>query len=91
MHLTVHLNSAGKIIQRIFFKFFSATTRAWSDVTIPPILPMTLTPEKRTHGTLSNTPGNHTLFLGEVQEAKVLSQGHILSSLDYDGIYLGKS
>ena len=37
------------------------------------------------------SPGNHTLFLGEVLEAKVLGGGNILSSLDYDGIYLGKS
>jgi len=41
--------------------------------------------------TAEYTPGNHTLFLGEVLEAKVLGKGNILSSLDYDGIYLGKS
>ncbi len=37
------------------------------------------------------TPGNHTLFLGEVLEAQVITRGDALSSLDYDGIYLGKS
>jgi hypothetical protein len=41
--------------------------------------------------TAEYTPGNHTLFLGEVLEAKVIGKGNILSSLDYDGIYLGKS
>ena len=41
--------------------------------------------------TAEYSPGNHTLFLGEVLDAKVLGQGNILSSLDYDGIYLGKS
>jgi flavin reductase (DIM6/NTAB) family NADH-FMN oxidoreductase RutF len=41
--------------------------------------------------TAEYTPGNHTLFLGEVLEAQVIGKGNILSSLDYDGIYLGKS
>ena len=41
--------------------------------------------------TAEYTPGNHTLFLGEVLEANVLAKGNILSSLDYNGIYLGKS
>jgi flavin reductase (DIM6/NTAB) family NADH-FMN oxidoreductase RutF len=41
--------------------------------------------------TAEYTPGNHTLFLGEVLEANVLARGSILSSRDYDGIYLGKS
>jgi flavin reductase (DIM6/NTAB) family NADH-FMN oxidoreductase RutF len=41
--------------------------------------------------TAQYSPGNHTLFLGEVLSAKVLGQGNILCSLDYDGIYLGKS
>jgi flavin reductase (DIM6/NTAB) family NADH-FMN oxidoreductase RutF len=35
-------------------------------------------------------PGNHTLFIGRVTEAKVIGQGQALSSLDYDGVYLGK-
>ena len=41
--------------------------------------------------TATYTPGNHTLFLGEVLEAQVIGEGNILSSLDYDGVYLGKS
>jgi len=41
--------------------------------------------------TAKYTPGNHTLFLGEVLEAQVIGEGNILSSLDYDGVYLGKS
>ena len=42
--------------------------------------------------TAQYTPGNHTLFLGEVLEARMIgSGGNALSSLDYDGIYLGKS
>ena len=37
-------------------------------------------------------PGNHTLFLGEVLEARMIAaDGNALSSLDYDGVYLGKS
>ncbi len=35
-------------------------------------------------------PGNHTLFLSEVVDAKVFSQVQPLSTLDYDGVYLGK-
>jgi flavin reductase (DIM6/NTAB) family NADH-FMN oxidoreductase RutF len=41
--------------------------------------------------TAKYTPGNHTLFLGEVLAAQVIGKGNILSSLDYDGVYLGKS
>ena len=41
--------------------------------------------------TAGYAPGNHTLFLGEVLEAQVIGRGNILSSLDYDGVYLGKS
>ena len=37
------------------------------------------------------TPGNHTLFLGEVLEARVKGRGNLLSTTDYDGVYLGKS
>ena len=37
------------------------------------------------------TPGNHTLFLGEVLEARMVAGGDALSNLDYDGVYLGKS
>ena len=35
-------------------------------------------------------PGNHTLFIAEVVDAGVMDQGHPLSSLDYNGQYLGK-
>ena len=41
--------------------------------------------------TAEYTPGNHTLFLGEVLAARVIGKGNVLSSLDYDGVYLGKS
>jgi flavin reductase (DIM6/NTAB) family NADH-FMN oxidoreductase RutF len=37
------------------------------------------------------TPGNHTLFVGEVLEARMITGGDALSTLDYDGTYLGKS
>ena len=36
-------------------------------------------------------PGNHTLFVAEVVDAKVMATGQPLSSLDYDGVYLGKN
>jgi flavin reductase (DIM6/NTAB) family NADH-FMN oxidoreductase RutF len=36
-------------------------------------------------------PGNHTLFVAEVVNAKVMATGQPLSSLDYDGVYLGKN
>lgn len=36
------------------------------------------------------TPGNHTLFIGEVIDAQVVTAGDPLSTLDYDGVYLGK-
>ncbi|MBW1735156.1 MAG: flavin reductase [Deltaproteobacteria bacterium] len=39
----------------------------------------------------SYTPGNHTLFLGEVVEARAQSGREALSTLDYDGVYLGRS
>ena len=41
--------------------------------------------------TAEYTPGNHTLFLGEVLEARMVAGGDALSTLDYDGVYLGKS
>ncbi len=41
--------------------------------------------------TAEYTPGNHTLFLGEVLEARLMAVGNALTSLDYDGVYLGKS
>ena len=37
------------------------------------------------------SPGNHTLFVAEVVDAKVMTTGQPLSSLDYDGVYLGKN
>jgi flavin reductase (DIM6/NTAB) family NADH-FMN oxidoreductase RutF len=37
------------------------------------------------------SPGNHTLFVAEVVDAKVMATGQPLSSLDYDGVYLGKN
>jgi len=36
-------------------------------------------------------PGNHTLFVAEVLDAKVIAEAQPLSSLDYDGVYLGKT
>jgi flavin reductase (DIM6/NTAB) family NADH-FMN oxidoreductase RutF len=35
-------------------------------------------------------PGNHTLFIAEVTGAAVVAKGQALSTLDYDGLYLGK-
>ena len=40
--------------------------------------------------TAQYTPGNHTLFLGEVLEAQVIGKGDILNSLDYDGHIFGQ-
>ena len=36
------------------------------------------------------TPGNHTLFLGEVVGAQSFGEGTPFSSMDYNGMYLGK-
>lgn len=36
-------------------------------------------------------PGNHTLFIAEVVDAKAYSQVQPLSTLDYNGVYLGKN
>ena len=38
----------------------------------------------------SYSPGNHTLFIGEVVDAGLLADGTPFSSRDYPGIYLGK-
>ena len=38
----------------------------------------------------SYRPGNHTLFLGEVIDAKSFAEGTPFSSMDYNGVYLGK-
>ena len=42
-------------------------------------------------GMIEYTPGNHSLFLGEVLAARSIAEGNALSTLDYDGVYLGKS
>jgi len=39
----------------------------------------------------SLSPGNHTLFIGEVVNAVFHGEGAPLCTLDYDGRYLGKS
>jgi flavin reductase (DIM6/NTAB) family NADH-FMN oxidoreductase RutF len=36
-------------------------------------------------------PGNHTLFLGEVLNARNLAEGEPLNTSDYEGVYLGRS
>jgi flavin reductase (DIM6/NTAB) family NADH-FMN oxidoreductase RutF len=36
-------------------------------------------------------PGNHTLFVGKVVDAGVHSQGTPLTTLDYEGMYVGKN
>ena len=41
--------------------------------------------------TAEYTPGNHTIFLGEVLEARRAAGGNALCTRDYDGVYLGKS
>jgi flavin reductase (DIM6/NTAB) family NADH-FMN oxidoreductase RutF len=35
-------------------------------------------------------PGNHTLFVGEVVNAAVLSDAELLTTLDYKGQYIGR-
>ena len=37
------------------------------------------------------SPGNHTLFIGEVAAAGARDGGDALSTADYDGVYLGRS
>jgi flavin reductase (DIM6/NTAB) family NADH-FMN oxidoreductase RutF len=37
------------------------------------------------------TPGNHTLFVGEIVDAKQFSDQHPLTTLDYEGQYLGRT
>lgn len=36
-------------------------------------------------------PGNHTLYIGEVLDGGIVSQGDPLGSMHYDGVYLGRS
>ena len=38
----------------------------------------------------SLSPSNHTLFIGEVKTAQVLSDDAPLNTRDYLGLYLGK-
>jgi flavin reductase (DIM6/NTAB) family NADH-FMN oxidoreductase RutF len=38
----------------------------------------------------SYRPGNHTLFLGEVIDAQSFADGAPFSTMDYNGVYLGK-
>ena len=37
----------------------------------------------------SYKPGNHTIFIGEIIAAKQVMDGDVLTTLDYEGIYLG--
>ena len=37
------------------------------------------------------TPGNHTLFVGEIIRGGLLSDREVLCTLDYEGVYLGKA
>jgi flavin reductase (DIM6/NTAB) family NADH-FMN oxidoreductase RutF len=39
----------------------------------------------------SLAPGNHTLFIGKVVNAKVVSENSPMSTADYDGTYTGRS
>ena len=36
-------------------------------------------------------PGNHTLFFAEVVDARLIAEAQPLTSMDYDGVYLGKN
>ena len=38
----------------------------------------------------SYNPGNHTLFIGEIKDARVFSDEEVLSTFDYAGMYVGK-
>lgn len=39
----------------------------------------------------SFNPGNHTVFIGKVVNAKVISEKTVMSTADYEGAYIGKS
>ncbi|QTA83710.1 FMN-binding protein [Desulfonema limicola] len=39
----------------------------------------------------SFAPGNHTVFIGQVVNAKNLSSSDVMSTADYEGVYIGKS
>jgi len=36
-------------------------------------------------------PGNHTLFIGKVINAKLVSENSAMSTADYEGVYTGRS
>lgn len=36
-------------------------------------------------------PGNHTLFIGKVINAKIVFENSVMSTADYDGAYIGRS
>jgi flavin reductase (DIM6/NTAB) family NADH-FMN oxidoreductase RutF len=38
----------------------------------------------------SMSPGNHTLFIGQVVDARLFSTGDPMCTLDYDGVYRGE-
>ena len=38
----------------------------------------------------TSRPGNHTLFIGEVVDGRLISSGTALSTLDYEGVYTGE-
>ena len=38
----------------------------------------------------SHSPGNHTLFFGQIKEVQIFSNGEPMSTFDYSGTYLGK-
>ncbi|MBW2051878.1 MAG: flavin reductase, partial [Deltaproteobacteria bacterium] len=36
-------------------------------------------------------PGDHSLFIGRVEEGRLLTEGAPMTSLDYDHVYLGRT
>jgi flavin reductase (DIM6/NTAB) family NADH-FMN oxidoreductase RutF len=36
-------------------------------------------------------PGNHTVFIGKVIDAKMVMDKSVMSTADYDGVYIGRS
>jgi flavin reductase (DIM6/NTAB) family NADH-FMN oxidoreductase RutF len=36
-------------------------------------------------------PGNHTVFIGNVVDAKIVSGNRVMSTADYNGAYIGRS
>jgi flavin reductase (DIM6/NTAB) family NADH-FMN oxidoreductase RutF len=83
--------------QKDFLKLFKGpdpaakfTSLRWSKgVTGAPLLSDCLAyVDCRVKTTLS--PGNHTLFIGEVVDGGIVSRGVPLSTLDYEGVYTGE-